>query len=180
MDGAAILKVFDQKVKVQLANFDALKLIKQPKWYRIPFPQPHEGNNKNFVQRIIDFEDQNGVVLSGVFAKIEWKASSEWIACNEKYSLFSKQFDGGVRPIFQIEVTPSWKQSHRDENGSITGPHIHVGVDRVVRGTRTKFDCGAEWRQSWFKRFARHINAKPKHKNVLSGQMLDLFDEGFL
>ncbi|WP_311949301.1 hypothetical protein [Halomonas piscis] len=64
---------------------------------------------------------------------------------------------GELRRVFMLESYPSYIPSHRDKDGQIYGPHVHLGdhrLEQVVKSLHAKED-GLPF-SHWAQRFARH------------------------
>lgn len=74
---------------------------------------------------------------------------------------------GELRRVFMIESYPSYMPSHRDQNGQIYGPHLHLGDDRleqVVRKLHASED-GLPF-SYWARRFVRHARVYAGHNGA--------------
>jgi len=79
------------------------------------------------------------------------------------------------RRLFMLEVWPSHVVSHRDQNGSLEGSHIHLGDERlgdhVVRKVRGTLDEVVLTR--WIERFRRHTRIENNGSYALNHPLSD-------
>lgn len=92
----------------------------------------------------------------------------------EIYTIALKFFisAGEQRRVFMIESYPSYMTSHRDKNGEIFGPHLHLGDDRIEQIVKQIFarEDGLPF-SHWAKRFVRHarVHAPNSHDIDIPG-----------
>jgi len=137
-------------------------LVRAPKLYRTPLPRPQEANNAKFLVISFDFLYSDGTTFPGIWGEIQWRPNQAETNCNEKLTLIAL-IDGSATRIFQIEIYPFDRLTHRDsESGQRTyGPHLRY--NETTRRCSARFACGEANRACWFSRFARHIHAMPAH-----------------
>lgn len=127
-------------------------LLKMKKFIQQPLPEPSSSNHANFLGISCTLVDSNGFDIPKVLLKIEWRDGG--LGCNEKYTLFQRT-DRWQR-IFQIEVYPKSRISHRENGIDWFGSHVYY--NGVNKKTTAQFDCGEQHRKRWFERFCRHTN----------------------
>lgn len=131
---------------------EIISLIKLPKFLHYPMDDPVSANHSKFLRVSSDLLDAAGAVIPKLQLQIEWKNGG--IECNEKYTLFF--FEDSWRRLFQIEVYPKERISHRHNGDLWYGPHIfYHGQNRKCSA---KYCCGDQYRALWFNRFCRHVN----------------------
>lgn len=115
-------------------------------------------------------EDENKEIIPKLYLKGEYrlltKGRGEVYSVSLQYLLRPRE----LRRVLMIEAYPCYFRSHRDSNGDIFGPHIHLGDDRleqVVKQLRASRD-GLPF-SHWAGRFVRHARTHYPEQQPLPG-----------
>lgn len=158
-----------------LIDSEIIELVKEPKIVEYPLAEAMPADNNSFLKIEVPVYRLDMTLIDGLVCELTWKSQSGLIAKNEKYTLYKLSNTGRER-IFQIEVYPEGKMSHRTPESIIYGSHIHSPFGaKKVKKIITKLSKDEGDRLRWFKRFCRHINA---NINIV-GDQRSLFPEFF-
>ena len=95
--------------------------------------------------------DDGGVAIPGLSVSLEVRAPLVAASCLYQFTLF-KLLHGQRRRVYQLEVVPAHKLSHREPGVELYGPHEHVAeATQAVQDPAVH--CG-DWAAcyEWFRR----------------------------
>lgn len=154
-----------------MATSNEEMLVKEKKFVRLPFPDQRDTQHIKFKAVDIPVYHKDGTVNSDVSITFEYRRSRYGI-CNEKYTLFMERPERKKR-IFQIEVYPNERVTHRDMDGVVRGSHV-LYLNRT-KNCVTVLNCGKLYRDKWFERFLRHTNIEV----IDNRTVMEMFDKYF-
>jgi hypothetical protein len=101
--------------------------------------------------------DPNGITLPGLTVTIEIVAPIVVPACLYLFTIF-KLHEGRRHRVYQLEVCPDEKVSHRDPMQVLYGPHEHFGEEAQKPPTEA-LTCG-DWKAAYLW-FCERCNLEP-------------------
>lgn len=133
---------------------EAERLVTMPKVVEEAPPWQRRPSQANFMVCEPTLFDTDGIAIGSLRLRLERKIPARVAGCLDLYTLYWLQRGKWYR-IFQLEVCPSYKVSHRDRRHGVIlyGPHIHYIKNRVdqpaAKAVSCPYDCGhyREWLQ---------------------------------
>ena len=121
--------------------------------------------------------DENHVSIPGLFFKGMFR--SQRVSGDVYTFALMDTFGRDRRRVFMLEVYPTHVVSHRDKNGEVKGPHLHLGdsslpnaVVRPIRGPLAGISIS-----SWIERFRRHTRIRDNGPYRLTHHLSDTLFE---
>ena len=114
----------------------ALELMAEVKHASVSLIWAERNNHRGLLLSSFQVEDATGAYLAGVTLRLELKKPIVVNRCLYEFGLF-KLHNGASRRAYQLNVTPLDKASHNGPEGTIFGPHEHIGdaVHPVLDGS---------------------------------------------
>lgn len=110
---------------MEISEDEALALMARPKFVKGGSWTPRV-NHAGHVVWFAEVFDQEDITIPGVTVALEVKEAAPVDSCLHQLTLFLRRGQA-KRRVYQLEVVPAQKRSHNGPEGSIYGPHEHVG-----------------------------------------------------
>lgn len=155
-------------VKVCRAHCSRIKYVAEPMEWR---QRPNHAQSYRATSVLLD---DARIVIPGLQLQCEFRPSS----IRGDYASFTLLYRGlrETHRVFQLEVYPRDRMSHRDAERTIYGPHILLGDPRlscVVRPVVSAIEQADDPR--WIGRFVRHSRVSNDGANALISVAGELF-----
>lgn len=108
---------------------EAREIIAGPKFYPRDLEFSERTNHRGIFIATALLEERDGTTIPGMLINIEYKTAIVIDRCDYEIGLFLRnRRTGHLMRVYQLNVCPNDKRSHRERGRNFYGPHEHIGT----------------------------------------------------
>jgi hypothetical protein len=144
------------KSAIGLSEEEIDEIVSMPKFVTDDLEWRDSPTNSNYIAATDTLLDSTGASIPGVFYELQVRRGRYVEECRFEFGVFKLKAGKRYR-VYQINVTPSGKRSHKSAEGWWYGPHEHFGHRAHRFDPPLAHGCDHE---AWFREFLKRANIR--------------------